>query len=67
MRHELMLRAIETSIVKLLDGTRLTALEVRRLRDVIEANGPRRSVTSSTPKPEPDPAPGRQEMAEVVA
>jgi hypothetical protein len=42
MRHELKLRAIETAIVKLLDGTRLTALEVRRLRQVIEENGPQR-------------------------
>jgi hypothetical protein len=43
LRHELKLRNVEAAILRVLDGTRLTPLEVRRLRLVVEAQALPRS------------------------
>jgi hypothetical protein len=41
LRHELGLRNIERSIIKNLGDSRLTAIELRRLRDALERHGPK--------------------------
>lgn len=47
LRHELGLRNIERAVAKYLGERRLTVIEVRRLRRVLEEHGPERQPVDS--------------------
>ena len=51
LRHELMLRNIETAVAKLLGDVRLTGVEVYRLKMVVEGFGPRAAKAAPVDPP----------------